>query len=122
MSSALKSTTIFPGATKASSIPEEKLRAIRAVAEKAHQAGNYAFVYIAGTECITAKADPDSAHPGQGASRLAAAKDYRRAGNFRRRHRLLDQKRRRGCLGQPVRDGVAQDLHGAGSADCGHRH
>ena len=27
------------------------------MAEKAHQAGNHAFVYIAGTECITAKAD-----------------------------------------------------------------
>jgi hypothetical protein len=37
--------------------PEEKLKAIRAVAEKAHAAGNYAFVYIAGTECITANAD-----------------------------------------------------------------
>src|SRR6202789_423140 len=37
--------------------PEEKLKAIRAVAEKAHAAGHYAFVYIAGTECITANAD-----------------------------------------------------------------
>jgi hypothetical protein len=37
--------------------PEEKLKAIRAVAEEAHKAGNYAFVYIAGTECITAHAD-----------------------------------------------------------------
>ena len=37
--------------------PEEKLRAIRALAEKAHQAGNHAFVYVAGTECITAHAD-----------------------------------------------------------------
>ncbi len=37
--------------------PEEKLRAIRAVAEEAHKAGNRAFVYIAGTECITAHAD-----------------------------------------------------------------
>lgn len=36
--------------------PEEKLKAIRAVAEKAHAAGNYAFVYVAGTECITANA------------------------------------------------------------------
>ena len=33
-----------------------KLKAIHAVAEKAHAAGNYAFVYIAGTECITANA------------------------------------------------------------------
>src|SRR5271155_3024473 len=37
--------------------PEEKLKAIRAVAEKAHAAGNRAFVYIAGTECITANGD-----------------------------------------------------------------
>jgi hypothetical protein len=37
--------------------PTEKLKAIRAVAEKAHRAGNHAFVYIAGTECITANAD-----------------------------------------------------------------
>ncbi len=37
--------------------PTEKLNAIRAVAEEAHKAGNKAFVYIAGTECITANAD-----------------------------------------------------------------
>jgi hypothetical protein len=37
--------------------PEEKLKAIHDVAEAAHKAGNYAFVYIAGTECITANAD-----------------------------------------------------------------
>src|SRR6266850_1957788 len=36
--------------------PEEKLAAIRAVAEQAHKAGNHAFVYIAGLECITANA------------------------------------------------------------------
>ncbi len=41
--------------------PEEKLKAIRALAQKAHQSGNRAFVYIAGTECITANADR-SAH------------------------------------------------------------
>ena len=37
--------------------PKAKLEAIRAVAEKAHAAGNHAYVYIAGTECITANAD-----------------------------------------------------------------
>lgn len=37
--------------------PEEKLKAIHAVADEAHKVGNYAFVYIAGTECITAHAD-----------------------------------------------------------------
>jgi hypothetical protein len=47
----------IPGRYESFVNPEEKLKAIRAVAEKAHQAGNYAFVYIAGTECITAKAD-----------------------------------------------------------------
>jgi hypothetical protein len=36
--------------------PTEKLKALRAIAAKAHEAGNYAFVYIAGTECITANA------------------------------------------------------------------
>lgn len=36
--------------------PAEKLKAIKAVAEKAHAAGNYAFVYVAGFECITANA------------------------------------------------------------------
>ena len=35
----------------------KSLRAIRAVAEKAHGAGNKAFVYVAGLECITANAD-----------------------------------------------------------------
>jgi hypothetical protein len=40
--------------------PEEKLKAIREVAQKAHTAGNRAFVYIAGTECITANADKTS--------------------------------------------------------------
>lgn len=37
--------------------PEAKLQAIRTLAQKAHQVGNRAFVYIAGTECITANAD-----------------------------------------------------------------
>ncbi len=37
--------------------PAEKLKAIKAVAAKAHAANNYAFVYIAGLECITADAD-----------------------------------------------------------------
>jgi hypothetical protein len=37
--------------------PTEKLEGIRAAAKKIHEAGNYAFVYIAGTECITNNAD-----------------------------------------------------------------
>jgi hypothetical protein len=47
----------IPGRYESFLNPEEKLKAIRAVAEKAHALGNYAFVYIAGTECITANAD-----------------------------------------------------------------
>ena len=41
--------------------PTAKLEAIRKLAEQAHKANNKAFVYIAGTECITANADK-SAH------------------------------------------------------------
>src|SRR5258708_21924506 len=47
----------IPGRYESFVHPEEKLNAIREVATKAHSAGNRAFVYIAGTECITANAD-----------------------------------------------------------------
>jgi hypothetical protein len=47
----------IPGRYESFLNPEEKLKAIRALATKAHQAGNRAFVYIAGLECITANAD-----------------------------------------------------------------
>jgi hypothetical protein len=47
----------IPGRYESFLDPTAKLQAIRAVAEKAHAAGNYAFVYIAGTECITAHGD-----------------------------------------------------------------
>jgi hypothetical protein len=47
----------IPGRYESFLHPEEKLAAIRAVAERAHKAGNHAFVYIAGLECITANAD-----------------------------------------------------------------
>jgi hypothetical protein len=50
-----------PGRYESYLEPSAKLKAIRTVAERAHQAGNKAFVYIAGTECITANADK-SAH------------------------------------------------------------
>ena len=46
----------IPGRYESFIDPSEKLEAIHAVAVKAHAAGNYAFVYIAGTECITANA------------------------------------------------------------------
>jgi hypothetical protein len=36
--------------------PAEKLAALKAVADKAHAVGNYAWVYVAGFECITANA------------------------------------------------------------------
>ena len=47
----------IPGRYESFLNPEAKLKAIREVAEKAHAQGNRAFVYIAGTECITAHAD-----------------------------------------------------------------
>jgi hypothetical protein len=50
----------IPGRYESFVNPEEKLKAIHAVAEKAHAVGNRAFVYIAGTECITANADKTS--------------------------------------------------------------
>jgi len=51
----------IPGRYESYLDPTEKLKAIRAVAEAAHKAKNHAFVYIAGTECITANAEK-SAH------------------------------------------------------------
>ena len=47
----------IPGRYESFLDPTAKLKAIHDVAEAAHKAGNYAFVYIAGTECITAHAD-----------------------------------------------------------------
>ena len=47
----------IPGRYESYLNPAEKLQAIRAVADAAHKAKNYAFVYIAGTECITANAE-----------------------------------------------------------------
>jgi hypothetical protein len=46
-----------PGRYESFRDPAEKLKAIGAVAEAAHKAHNRAFVYIAGTECITANAE-----------------------------------------------------------------
>ncbi|HEV2401183.1 MAG TPA: hypothetical protein VGS27_29890 [Candidatus Sulfotelmatobacter sp.] len=47
----------IPGRYESFLNPEAKLKAIHDVAEAAHKVGNYAFVYIAGTECITANGD-----------------------------------------------------------------
>ncbi|HEY7306753.1 MAG TPA: hypothetical protein VH601_21695, partial [Bryobacteraceae bacterium] len=46
----------IPGRYESFLDPAAKLEAIRKVAAAAHRAGNKAFVYIAGLECITAKA------------------------------------------------------------------
>jgi len=43
----------IPGRYESLLDPKEKLEAIRLVAEAAHRAGNKAFVYVAGTECIS---------------------------------------------------------------------
>ncbi len=51
----------IPGRYESYLDPTAKLKAIRSVAEEAHKAKNRAFVYIAGTECITANAEK-SAH------------------------------------------------------------
>ncbi len=51
----------IPGRYESFLDPTDKLKVIREVAEQAHKANNKAFVYIAGTECITANADK-SAH------------------------------------------------------------
>ncbi len=50
----------IPGRYESFLDPTQKLNDIRALAEKAHRAHNYAFVYIAGTECITANGDKTS--------------------------------------------------------------
>ncbi len=46
----------IPGRYESFLDPHEKLAALKAVADKAHSVGNYAFVYVAGFECITANA------------------------------------------------------------------
>jgi hypothetical protein len=47
----------IPGRYESFLDPSEKLEALRKLATAAHKAGNHAFVYIAGTECITANAN-----------------------------------------------------------------
>jgi hypothetical protein len=59
----------IPGRYESFLDPTQKLKDIREVAEAAHRVGNKAFVYVAGTECITANAEksPHSLardHPG----------------------------------------------------------
>jgi hypothetical protein len=47
----------IPGRYESFLDPARKLQDIRTAAEAAHQVGNKSFVYIAGTECITANAE-----------------------------------------------------------------
>lgn len=47
----------IPGRYESFLDPQEKLAAIRELAQRAHAAHNHAFVYIAGLECITAHAN-----------------------------------------------------------------
>ena len=47
----------IPGRYESFLDPTEKLEALELIADRAHEVGNYAFVYIAGLECITANAD-----------------------------------------------------------------
>ncbi len=47
----------IPGRYESLLDPRQKLEAIRKLADAAHKAGNHAFVYVAGLECITADAD-----------------------------------------------------------------
>ncbi len=47
----------IPGRYNSFLDPKEKLEDIKLLAERAHAINNYAFVYIAGLECITANAD-----------------------------------------------------------------
>jgi hypothetical protein len=51
----------IPGRYESFLDPKDKLDALKLMAKKAHEAGNYAFVYIAGLECITANA-PNTPH------------------------------------------------------------
>ena len=47
----------IPGRYESFLDPRQKLEAIRKLTDAAHKAGNHAFVYVAGLECITARAD-----------------------------------------------------------------
>lgn len=74
--------------------PAEKRKAIRAIAEKAHAANNYAFVYIAGTECITARAASTSHSMGKDHPDWLQRKVTGRTGDLRRRLGVLDPRGR----------------------------
>ncbi len=50
----------IPGRYESFVDPTKKLEALKLVAGRAHEIENYAFVYIAGLECITANADSEA--------------------------------------------------------------
>ncbi len=107
----------IPGRYESFVHPQEKLRAIRAVAEAAHKVGNQAFVYIAGTECIMAHGD-------KVAHTLAKDNPTGCTGRLRESRQFSEAGRRSGfgpgmrTWGESVCHGMAQDLHGARAADC----
>ena len=112
----------IPGRYESFVNPEEKLQAIRAVAEKAHQAGNHAFVYIAGTECITANADQTphtmaKEHPDWLQRKITGEPAIFGGGSA-----FWIKKGDEDVWVSPYATGVAQDLHGAGAPNCSHRH
>ena len=87
--------------------PEEKLAASARSAEAAHAAGNRAFVYIAGTECITKDGDKSphtlaKDHPDWLQRKLSGEPAI-----VHRRRGLLDQEGRRGCLDLALRQALA---------------
>jgi len=50
----------IPGRYNSLINPDQKLEAIKAMADSAHAGNNYAFVYVAGLECITDRMTPES--------------------------------------------------------------
>jgi hypothetical protein len=111
----------IPGRYESFLHPEEKLAAIRAVADEAHRVGNHAFVYIAGLECITANADQSAHslakdHPGVISAIIVGSQPF------------SEEALRSGLpkvtktWDQSLRAGLAQDLHGTRAPDRSHWH
>ncbi len=84
----------IPGRYESYLDPTAKLKVIRSVAEQAHKANNKAFVYIAGTECITANADQSPHTVMKDHPDWVQRKITGEPANFHRRCGILDQKGR----------------------------
>ena len=112
----------IPGRYESFVNPEAKLKAIHDVAVAAHDAKNYAFVYIAGTECITAHADQTPHTLAKEHPDWLQRKITGEPADFRRRDSVLDSAGGRGCVGESLCYGVAEDLHGTRAADRGDWH